>query len=244
VKMVVKRLPAKKVRIFDLIYGKYFPGEKEKMKESYIVTPFGQKISRVNIIATVIDKFLSDDGNYSTITIDDGSEATRVKMFREKTELIQEVEVGDLVLVVGKLKEYNGEVYINGEIIRKVQEPNLENLRRLEILKDLVEQKKIVDELKNLKEKMGEEEFEEYAKKKYGIEEEALSFIIKESKVEEDYKPKIMKIIEGLDEGNGVEIGKILEISNLPENIIEKGIEELLESGVLFEPRPGILKKV
>ncbi|MGC8812443.1 MAG: OB-fold nucleic acid binding domain-containing protein, partial [Candidatus Aenigmatarchaeota archaeon] len=159
--MAVKRLPAKKVRIFDLVYGKYFPGEKEKMKESYVITPFGQKVSRVNLVATVIDKFLSEDGNYSTITVDDGSEAIRVKMFKEKTELVQEIEVSDLVLVIGKLKEYNGEVYINGEIVKKVEDPNFENLRKAEILKDLIEQKKIVDELKDLKEKMGEEEFKE-----------------------------------------------------------------------------------
>ncbi|MCS7106001.1 MAG: OB-fold nucleic acid binding domain-containing protein [Candidatus Aenigmarchaeota archaeon] len=242
--MNTKRLPAKKVRIFDLVYGKYFPGEREQMKESYLITPFGQKVSRVNIVASVIDKFLSDDGNYSTITIDDGSEAIRVKTFREKTELLQEVEVGDLVLVVGKIKEYNGETYINGEIVRKINQPNLEILRKLEILKELLEQKKIVEELKELKEKMGEEEFKEYAKKKYGMNEEALSFIVEESRVKEDYKPKILKIIEELDEGEGIEVGKILEISKLPENIIEREIEELLNSGELFEPRPGILKKV
>ncbi|MFH8086693.1 MAG: OB-fold nucleic acid binding domain-containing protein [Candidatus Aenigmatarchaeota archaeon] len=242
--MTTKRLPAKKVRIFDLIYGKYFPGEKENMKESYVITPLGQKVSRVNIVATVIDKFLSEDGNYSTITIDDGSEAIRVKTFREKTELLQDVEVGDLVLVVGKIREYNNEIYINGELIRKIDQPNFEVLRKLEILKELLEQKKIIEELKNLKERIEESEFKEYVKEKYGLEEEALEFIMKKPEIKEDYKPKIIKIIEELDEGEGVEIGKILEISNLPENIIERGIEELLDSGVLFEPRPGILKKV
>ncbi|MEM5834494.1 MAG: OB-fold nucleic acid binding domain-containing protein [Candidatus Aenigmatarchaeota archaeon] len=242
--MTTKRLPAKKVRISDLVYGKYFPGEKENMKESYLITPFGQKVSRVNMIASVIDKFLSEDGNYSTITIDDGTEAIRVKTFREKTELLQNVDIGDLVLVIGKVKEYNGETYVNGEIIRKITQPNLEVLRKLEILKELIEQKKIINELKSLKEKMEEEEFKLHAKEKYGLDEEALAFVIEGYKREEDYKPKILKIIEELDEGEGVEIGKIFEISNLPENIIEREIEELLNSGELFEPRPGILKKV
>ncbi|MEM7825588.1 MAG: OB-fold nucleic acid binding domain-containing protein [Candidatus Aenigmatarchaeota archaeon] len=241
--MVVKRLPAKKVRIFDLVYGKFFPGQKENMKASYVITPFGQKISRVNVIGSVIDKFLSDDGNYSTITIDDGSEAIRVKTFGEKTRLTEEIEVGEIVLVVGKLKEYNNELYINGEIIRKIN-PNFEILRKAEIIKELLEQKKVIDELNDLKEKMEEEELKKYAKEKYGIEEEALKFITERHRVEEDYKPKIIKIIEDLDEGNGVEVGKILELSNLPENVIERGIEELLDSGVIFEPRPGILKKV
>lgn len=51
-------------------------------------------------------------------------------------------------------------------------------------------------------------------------------------------------MIEKLDDGNGVEIGKLFEISNLPENIIENAINGLLNSGVLYEPRAGVLKKV
>ena len=57
--MPVQRLTAKKVQISDIVNGKYFPGNKEEMKPSYVITPFGQKISRVNLVATVTDKFLS-----------------------------------------------------------------------------------------------------------------------------------------------------------------------------------------
>jgi hypothetical protein len=51
-------------------------------------------------------------------------------------------------------------------------------------------------------------------------------------------------LINSLDEGSGVEIGKILELSDLPENVIENAINELLGSGMLYEPRAGVLKKV
>ncbi len=241
-----KRLPAKKVRICDIVNGKFYFGEKEGMKPSYLITPFGQKISRVNLVATVIDKFLSEDENYSTITIDDGTETIRVKTFREKVDLLKEIEIGDMVIVIGKIKEYNGEVYINGEIVRKVENKNLEILRKLEILNELVEQKKILEEIKKLQGKINSEELEEYVKKKFGIDRESLRVIQENLKVSQeiDYKPKILKLIEDLDEGEGVEISKILQLSDLPENVIDNAINELLASGTLYEPRPGIFKKV
>jgi hypothetical protein len=152
---------------------------------------------------------------------------------------------GDLVLAIGKLKEYNNEVYVNGEVVRKV-EPNYESLRKIEILNELVEQKKNVGEIKSMIEQMSEEELKEYVKNKFGMDEESLQVVRENLRVvkEIDYKPKILELINSLDKGNGVEIGKILELSELPENVIENAINELLGSAVLYEPRPGVLKKV
>lgn len=243
--MAIKRMTAKKVRISDIANGKYFPGSKEEMKPSYIITPFGRKISRANIIATVTEKFVSEDENYSSITIDDGTESIRVKTFKESVKLLKGIEPGELALIIGKIKEYNGEIYINGEIARKV-DINYENLRNIEILDELVKNKKMVEEIKDLVGKMPEEELKEYAKNKLGIDEESLQVVLENLKVvkEVDYKPKMLELIKSLDEGNGVEIGKILELSDLPENAIEETIDELLASGHLFEPHPGILKRV
>lgn len=239
-------MTAKKVRIFDIVNGRYFPGSKEEMKPSYIITPFGQRVSRVNLVATVTDKFLSDDENYSAITIDDGTEAIRVKTFKEDVDLLRNIEPGEFVLVIGKTKEYNGEIYINGEVVRKVQDPNYENLRNIEILSQLVESKKITDEIKSLTEKMSEDELRLHAKNEFGIDEECLQVILENLKVvkEIDYKPKMLELINSLDEGKGVEIGKILELSDLPENVIENTIDELRTSGYIFEPSPGVLRRV
>lgn len=241
--MPIKRLTAKKVRICDIVNGRYFPGSREDMRPSYVITPLGQKISRVNLIASVTEKFLSEDENYSTITIDDGTEAIRVKTFRENVSLLKNIKPGDIVLVIGKIKEYNEEVYVNGEIIRKVEDVNYESLRKLEILNQLVEQKKAIEGIKKLFGKVPEEELKNYAKSK-GI--ENLDAIIENLKAtkEIDYKPKVLKLIESLDEGEGVEISKILELSDLPENVIEKAINELLASGEIFEPSPGVLRKI
>jgi len=244
--MSVKRLVAKKVRISDIVNGKYFHGSKEEMKPSYVITPFGQKISRVNLIASVIEKFVSEDENYSSITIDDGTEAIRVKVFRDDIKILKEIEPGELSIVIGKIKEYNEETYISGEIVKKVEDMNFESLRKLEILNILLDRKKIIDEIKELSSKMPEEELRYYAKNKFGLNEEELEVIVENLRVvkEVDYKPKILELIESLDEGEGVEISKILELSDLPENVIENAINELLSSGSLYEPNPGILKKV
>jgi RPA family protein len=241
-----KRQPAKKVRIFDVVNGKYFAGSKEELKPSYIITSIGQKISRVNLIATVIDKFVSEDQNYAAIRIDDGTEVIRAKAFKESVKLLEGIELGDLVTVIGKLKEYNGEVYVNAEIVKKITDANFETLRKLEILNEIAEQKKAVDEIKSLLDSMSEEELKEYAKDKFGMDEETLN-VVRDSlrvKKEIDYKPKILDLIKKLDEGNGVEIVKIFELSSLPENVIESAINELLAKGLLFEPKPAVLKVV
>ncbi|MBU5537540.1 MAG: OB-fold nucleic acid binding domain-containing protein [Candidatus Aenigmatarchaeota archaeon] len=236
------RLPAKKVRIADLLNGKFFYGSKEEMKPSYVITPFGEKVSRVNLIGTVIDKFLSEDGNYSVVTIDDGTEAIRVKSFEGLP--FERVELGDLVRVIGKLKEYNGELYISHEIVEKINDVNFELLSKVEILNNLIKQKKIVDDIKSLFNRMDETELKNYARDTYSIDEETLSVIIESKKKEIDYKPVVLEVIQKLDEGKGVEIKKLFEVLNLPENIVEKTLDELINEGSVYEPTIGFLRKV
>lgn len=242
--MEIRRAPAIKTRIVDVVNGKFFSAEKEKMKAAYVVTSFGQRISRLNLIATVIDKFVAEDDNYCSLTLDDGTSLIKAKSFKEDTKMLKDFELGDLILLIGKLREYNGEVYINAEATRKILDANFEVLRRFEILQELKKRKIIADELKNLINQTSEEELREYAKKKYGIEEESLQFIKESSTIEkiEDYKPALLEVISKLDEGNGVEINKIFEVANLPESVVENTLNELLANGSLYEPTVGVLK--
>ncbi len=239
---MVERSPAKKVRISDLLNGKYFYGSKEEMKPSYVVTSFGEKVSRVNLIGTVIDKFVNEDGNYSSVTVDDGTEAIRVKSFEGLP--FEKFELGDSVRVIGKLKEYNGELYISHELVEKVKDVNFELLSRVEILNNLVKQKKIVDDVKSLSNQFDEVELKSYARDTYSIDEETLSVIIESKKKEVDYKPAVLEVIEKLDEGKGVEIKKLFEVLNLPENIVERTLDQLINEGSLYEPTIGHLKKI
>jgi RPA family protein len=232
------RQPAKKVRISDVVDGKFFYGNRDGMKPSYIITSIGMKVSRVNLVGVVIDKFVSEDGNYAFLTIEDGTESIRAKVFKEKVGLIDGIEKGDTVLVIGKVKEYNGEKYINLELVRKV-DVNYEILRKLELAKELENWRNFTERVRNDLKEMSEEE----VKKKYELDDDMLQ-AIRGSKLEPDYKQKLLDIISKLDEGDGVEISKLFEVVSLPESTVEKILDELISEGSLYQPTPSKLKKI
>jgi RPA family protein len=236
---MVERLAAKKVRIHDIVGSKYFAGNKDEMKADYVVTQFGEKMSKVNFIGTVVDKFESEDGTYAAVTVDDGSGLVRAKVFKN-TDMVKDVQSGDAVLVIGKIKEYQGEVYVNLEIVKKV-EPNYETKHKAEVLRNLIEQKKVADEIRKMTGSLSEEELKNYAQT-YGLDGESLNAITSSNQI--DYKPMILEILQQLDKGEGVEVNKIFEAVKLPENVVENALTELLDDGFLYEPQAGRLKKI
>lgn len=234
-----------KARISDVVNGGFV--RKEGMEPSYVLTDLGQRVSRVNLLGTVVDKFMSEDGNYSSITIDDDSDSIRVKAFREDTNIFDNLKIGDLVMVIGKVREYADENYIIPEIVKKIANPNYEILHKLEVLKQLAQQKKILDKIK--KEEFSDTEtLKKYAKEKYDIDTDAVEGIVETLSVgeekKEDFKPLILEILERLDEGSGMEFKKLLEESKLPENTFEEVINELLSDGTCYEPIPGLIRRV
>ena len=241
-----RRLPAKKIRIFDVVNGRFFPGSKEEKRSGYVITPVGEKVSRVNLIGSVLNSFVNDDQNYSTLTLDDGTETIQVRAFKEEVEKLIKHEIGDLVLAIGKVREYSGEIYVGVESVRKIEDMNMETLRKLELLNELIEKKKTVDEIKSMFEKMSREELLESVLQKFGYDEETLDVILENLNVEKevDYKPQILEVINSLDEGEGVEVRKLFQMTNLSENILENALDQMLANGTLFEPSPGIIKRI
>lgn len=239
-----KRMPAIKTRIKDLVEGKFFPGSKEQLKPSYVITKYGRKISRANIVGTVIDKFVNESESYMFFLVDDGTASIRVKLFRDLVNMFKDIEIGDLVIAIGKLKQYLGETYINGEIVKKITDPNYEIYRKLELIKMIRKDKRIVEEIKRLRDELSEEEFRQTVKQRYNLDEESLSAIVESEKEEKDIKPMILNLIDQLDEGEGVDAMKLFEMLKLPEASIESAITELLNEGYLYEPEPGKFKRV
>ena len=64
---------------------------------------------------------------------DDGSGVIRVKIFKEEVKKFANFEKGDCVDIIGRVREYEGENYIVPEIIVRVDDPNYEFLRRIEL---------------------------------------------------------------------------------------------------------------
>jgi len=75
---------------------------------------------------------VAEDENFASITLDDTTDTIRAKVFKTAKPL-DTVELGNLVDVIGKVREWNGEIYIIPEIVHKIEDPNLELLRRLEL---------------------------------------------------------------------------------------------------------------
>ena len=114
----------------------------------------GKEILRTNIIANVIDKYVSEnpDKPFAALTLDDGSGQIRVKAFRDIMPLVLGQNIGETVCVIGSLHFFNDEIYILPEIVRKL-EPEWALLRKLE-LKKLYPIEKKSTEKSNVKESL------------------------------------------------------------------------------------------
>lgn len=128
-----KRNIAYKVRIIDLNNGTPFSPEGRFM---YLDTSF-RKINRVNIIANCIDKFISEgERKFGSLTVDDASGQIRLKVFGDDIEMINGILQGDTLQIIGNVREWNNEIYIIPELIKKV-DPRWLLVRKLEIQNDL-----------------------------------------------------------------------------------------------------------
>ena len=195
-----KRQTAIKLKIGDIFNGKPII-ENERFNAMEIN---GRNVSRVNIVANVVEKYTSSEKKYVSLTIDDASGQLRVKIFGDDVDKFLEVTQGDTVLVIGLLRQYNQELYITPEIIKK-QDPRYLLVRKLEFEKELP--KKVLEN-----------------KNGFDISDEIISKI-KES------------------EPNGIENEKIIiDLKDYPAEIINQEIKKALEGGVIYEPRPGILR--
>ena len=131
-----KRQVATKVRIESLSSGKII----EKGGRKFLETKYGEELSRVRVMATVVGKFISEDSKFASITLDDGTDTIRGKGWQD-ISLIEALSIGDLIDLIGKVREYNDEIYLVPEIIQKIEDPNLELLRKLELQKKFKDQK-------------------------------------------------------------------------------------------------------
>jgi len=246
--METLRQTTSRARISDIVTGNFV--RKEGFEPSYVLTDSGQRISRAYLIGTIVDKFMSEAGNYSSITIDDDTDSIRIKAFREQVNIFDNFNVGDSVMVIGKVRNYADENYIIPEIVKKITDPNLESLHKLEVLKQSMLHKKALKIIKKEKENFGDvEKLKEYLKKQHGLDADVVDstlevFSMEQETKEKDYKPLLLETLDRLDEGEGVESRKLLEESKLPEHTFEEAINEILSDGICFEPKPGIIKRV
>lgn len=228
----VERQVAHKIWLASLHLGEFT--KQEGWNPSYV--KIGEKqVSRVQVIATVVSRFLSDDKNYGTLTLDDGSDTIRAKAFGPDVRFIESTRVGRLIRFIGKVKRYNDELYFAPEIIRDV-DPNWAILHRLDLgtppVVDRGEESMPAEQSK-----LQEAEPKVKKTKKKEVKEEPVE--VAESK---NVSTKILALIATIDKGEGAAMTEIVNKLGISLEEAKPKIAELLASGEIYEPRKGILK--
>jgi len=216
-----KRQLAYKVRIKDVLNGQYM--RQSGWEPNYILSETNDKISRVNIIGTIVSISNNEINNHSFL-LDDGSGRIAVRFFQDQT-LSKDIDIGNSIVLIGRIREYDTERYIVPEIIKNIDNRAWIEVRKLELKKQDKRKKNTPQEpSKNLI------EIDEKI-----IEKEEIS-----NKTELSPTEKVYNLIKELDKGDGTDIEELVEAS-LNKNI-DKIITTLLERGDIFEIRKGKLK--
>ena len=187
-----KRQIAYKVRISDILNCSFV---KNDISAGYVKLN-DLNVSRINIIATVVYK-PEHPSSYASAVIDDGTGKILLRSF-ESNYLFSKVDVGDIILVIGKIREYNNEKYVLPEILKKINNSKWINLRTMELNNIKNPEKEII---KN---------------KSVAVE-----------KVDHDNNDGVYLIIKKLDNGDGVSVDEVINNSNCSnaEEIINKLLE-------------------
>lgn len=138
IKMEIKknREAALKKNIHELLHLASLPEDSPEKVEFF---------SRINVMATTLDK--EKTGSITNILLDDGSGKIVLRCF-EENKTVEGLKVGESVLIIGRVRQYNEEDYISPEIVRKIPQSWLKlraaELKRIRSVADSsLEQKKM-----------------------------------------------------------------------------------------------------
>lgn len=232
---------AYKLKIEDLVRGQYIRSI-DDTEPSYLLTPWGQRITRARVMGTVVDKFVREDQSYATLRLDDGSETISLRAWRENVPELNHFDIGSTVDTIGRVREFEGEVYMVPELILQVNDPNWELVRELEIvesqreaLRNGVRPHKIAATLEPTQLKTGLHQTTPTVESAFG-EEPSLP------EVPDWLKKQVILALEKLDKGNGATPIEISVELNLPQTQVDDALRVILVKGDIFEPVAGRFK--
>lgn len=214
---VIERQTAMKVWIQHLTNGEYV--ENPGWEPNYVL--YGElKIFRANILGIVVQKSGSKVLHYDYLVLDDGTGKIMIRAF-ENRELLKDFQIGDLVNIIGKPREYGNDVYLIPEIARHVTDALWIEVRRKELEKLPLTRALPAESVQR------------------SVTEEASTV---ETEEEEIVTPrdKFLAIIRELDQGDGVDVEALLSATR--ETQPEKLLQNLLLHGDVFEIKPGRIK--
>lgn len=220
----ISRLTAYKVWLSD-IKDKEF---KQKEAASAYVEAQGRNVSRVNIVASVVDKYESE--KYSSLTLDDSSAQMRLKAFGDSIQQLKGVETGDIIITIARLRNFNNENYLYPEIVKKVSSKHA-LLRKLELT---------IEHGKREQHQVPVQT----TPKQAALPATAPKPQQQEIKPVNTLKEKIKVQLAKLDEGEGVEVTSLQASLEENQEEIRKVLDGLVGEGEAYEPRPGKFKLI
>ncbi|MFH0875709.1 MAG: hypothetical protein V1859_07260 [archaeon] len=201
------RLTAYKVQICDIVNGDYV--KKSGWERSYLNSD-NKTISRVNLIGILVSK------EESFLSIDDGTGSLQVRVFELPFGLVDKIEIGNLLLIIGMIREWNNEIYLVPEIIKKIENKRWLDVRKLELSQKDTNITSISNKIQ-----------------------EKITVAEKEASKENLYD-KAISLIKLHDKGNGADYDKI--ILEMKSQKADQIIKMLIEEGDVFENLPGRIK--
>ena len=212
----IQRQTAFKIWLSELDDSVFVKSSKEFEPSYFLVKD--KKISRVNVIATIVNKNITEA--YGFLTLDDSTSQIRVKAWREDVKILDNVSIADTALIIGKLREYNNEMYIIPEVVKKVN-LNWELVRKLELAQERGSPVISTKDYRN-------EEIENTESSQAEIPPSNLQL-------------QLISIIDSSND-SGIEIEEICRSLNKTEEEIMPSIKNLLMEGQIFEILPGRYK--
>ncbi len=207
--------------IAEIERGHYI--KQEGWQPSYVKSG-NRELSRVNLIGVIVST--QEDAGLRTAMFDDSTGMIELIFF----EKFENLMTGQLVNLIGRVREYNGKKAIMPEIIKKLSNQKWVQVRALEL-----------DEMrKDVKaEEYSASENVEGSEDLGSVEEEVIG---EEEKMEPNEKSenkfeKACRIIKEADKGDGADFQTVIE-----QGAEEKIIQQLLTEGEIFEISPGKLK--
>ncbi len=216
--MSIERQAAYKTWIANLHTGIYVASTGE-FEPNYLVIG-DKKLARVNVVAIVSEKYVGE--KFVSITLDDGSGCVQARAFKDDIGILMPIEMGDLVLFVGKPRVYQEELYLLPEVVSKLNNPNWELLRKVELLKHEGRPKVVVKPVQE-------------------AEKEEMAQIVTIGGPERGIANRTLEVI-GQHSDFGISVEMIAEKidKNLEET--EAVVSGLLKGGAIYQDKPGHYK--
>jgi hypothetical protein len=172
-----------------------------------------KKVSRVNLIGVVVSREIrSDDASSQNFIIDDGTGRIALRFMGEGTIL----DVGDIVNIIGRPREFGADRFIVQESVRKISDSRWVKVRQLEIALSMQS---------NAPSSPASEDL-----------------MVETEDFVDDSNPsvRIVNLIRELDAGSGAGFDEIAV--KFKGGSPDEFIKRLLESGDVFEVKPGRYK--